>query len=383
MSSSVEVAAGHAKKVIDTATEGLVERRLLVELVVLAAVAREHVLVIGPPGTAKSQAVRAIAEQFGGRYFEYLIGRFTEPTDIFGAIDLARLRAGEVAVQTGGMLPEAEVAFLDEVFLGSNAILNTLLTLLNERKFVRGHTRQKSPLRVCVGASNALPDEPSLEAFADRFLLRAFVEPLPDEMLETLLEAGWNHASPKKKVQRSSLVEIDHLADAALALDMAPVRAPLAEAVRILKEAGVVLGDRRIVKTQKLVAAATVLRGGGTPCTEDLWPLVYCAGTVEEQAIARDVLGPKLKASRNSSLLAAAEDASRSPEARASRIAHDITKLLVQFDGKPPRLAAEALLREVSASFGAESPEVLTAPVQELSAAIEGQPIPSAPEATP
>jgi MoxR-like ATPase len=87
----------------------------------------------------------------GGRYFEYLLGRFTEPSEIFGPIDLRKLREGTVETETADMLPEAEIAFLDEVFLGSTAILNTLLSLLNERTFRRGHTRLQCPLRVCVG----------------------------------------------------------------------------------------------------------------------------------------------------------------------------------------------------------------------------------------
>ena len=375
MTNSNGTAAAHVKQVIESASRGLVERRLLVELVVLAAVAREHVLVIGPPGTAKSQAVRAISRQFGGAYFEYLLGRFTEPTDIFGAVDLAKLRTGEVAVQTAGMLPEAEIVFLDEVFLGSNAILNTLLALLNERKFIRGHTRQASPLRVCVGASNALPEEASLEAFADRFLLRVFVEPLPDEMLETLLEAGWGSSLPEEEKRHGSLVEIDQLARQAQAMDLSGVRVALADSIRSLRAAGVMFGDRRIVKTQKLVAAAAALRGAEAPGSEDLWPLIYCASTAEEQVLAREVLAPKLAQSRNASLLAAAEDASQAPAARAERMAHDIDELMRRFDQKPPRLPAEAILREVSAAFGNDVPPSLIDPVASLSQVIEQQPL--------
>ena len=81
--------------------------------------------------------------------------------------------------------PEAEVAFLDEVFLGSTAILNNLLTLINERRFRRGHTEVQCPLRVAVGASNDLPEDEALAAFADRFLLRFFVQPVPDALLES------------------------------------------------------------------------------------------------------------------------------------------------------------------------------------------------------
>ena len=107
---------------------------------VLCAVAGEHMLVVGAPGTAKSEAIRRIAHELGGSYFEYLLGRFTEPSEIFGPVDLKRLKDGVVDTATAGMLPEADIAFLDEVFLGSTAILNTLLALLNERTFRRGKT---------------------------------------------------------------------------------------------------------------------------------------------------------------------------------------------------------------------------------------------------
>jgi len=161
--------AASLRQAITDAATSLVERETLVELIVLAAVAQEHLLVIGPPGTAKSVAVHRVAETMGGSYFEYLLGRFTEPNEIFGPVDLRKLKEGLVETQTSGMLPEAEIAFLDEIFQGSTAILNTLLGILNEREFRRGHTRIHCPLRVCVGASNALPEDESLAAFADAF----------------------------------------------------------------------------------------------------------------------------------------------------------------------------------------------------------------------
>jgi MoxR-like ATPase len=161
-----KLAAESIRAVVAQACHGLVQRETLVELLVLCPVAREHLLVVGPPGTAKSEAVRRIARGLGGAYFEYLIGRFTEPTEIFGPVNLRRLKEGFVETETAGMLPEAEIAFLDEVFLGSTAILNTLLAILNERTFRRGHTIMNCPLRVCVGASNRLPEDEHLAALA-------------------------------------------------------------------------------------------------------------------------------------------------------------------------------------------------------------------------
>src|SRR2546430_4122974 len=188
--SSPSSAAESVRNAVTEACRGLVQRETLVELVVLCAVAREHLLVIGPPGTAKSEAVRRIARRLGGSYFEYLIGRFTEPTEIFGPVNLRKLKEGLVETETSGMLPEAEIAFLDEVFLGSTAILNTLLGVLNERMFRRGHTIIRCPLRVCAGASNALPVDDALAAFADRFLLRVFVQPVSDAQLEEIGRAS-------------------------------------------------------------------------------------------------------------------------------------------------------------------------------------------------
>src|SRR6185369_15797852 len=114
------------------------------------------------------------------------------PSEIFGPVDLRKLKEGLVETETTGMLPEAEFAFLDEIFQGSTAILNTLLGILNERTFRRGHTQMKCPLRVCIGASNALPNDEVLAAFADRFLVRIFVDPIPDTRLEELLVGGWS-----------------------------------------------------------------------------------------------------------------------------------------------------------------------------------------------
>ncbi|MBN9681012.1 MULTISPECIES: AAA family ATPase [unclassified Corallococcus] len=368
MSVSFEVAAAEVRDALTDASRGLVEREAMVELVALSAVAGEHLLVVGPPGTAKSEAVRRTARGLGGSYFEYLLGRFTEPSEIFGPVDLRKLREGLVETETAGMLPEAEVAFLDEVFLGSTAILNTLLGLLNERTFRRGHTRMQCPLRVCVGASNALPEDDALAAFADRFLARIFVEPVPDPRLEELLEGGaslWVDAAPRV----ASLQSLDVVAQAARRADLGPVRPHLAQALRTLRAAGIALSDRRAVKVQRLVAAASALAGRTTPGVADLWPLVYAVPTKEAQALARDVLRDVLSASENLALPAAALEASAGPLARAQRIAQAGQVLL---ESRPVegdvdavaawRLKLEGVAREMDAGFAPEAlPETLRA----------------------
>jgi MoxR-like ATPase len=362
---------------LDEAAQGLVDRHVLVDLVALAAVAGEHLLVLGPPGTAKSQAVRRVARALGGRYFEYLLGRFTEPSEIVGPIDLRRLRDGIIETQTAGMLPEADVAFLDEVFLGSTAILNTLLAILNERHFRRGATAMAVPLRVCVGAANLLPDDEALAAFADRFLLRCFVAPVADAQLEDLLEGGWkvDHGDGPRA---ASLADIDALAAAARTADLSVVRPRLAEAVRTLRSAGIALSDRRVVKLQRLIAAAAALDGRATPTSADLWPIIYAVPNAEGQAQARDALRTLLEPSASAALGAAAGEASLSSPARAARLIDAAQALLAEHpeDTARPawRLRLESVAREIDAGFAAAARPAALADARAAIVAALGEP---------
>ncbi|HEY2513410.1 MAG TPA: AAA family ATPase [Polyangiaceae bacterium] len=345
------------RRAVAEASRGLVDRAVLAEAVVLAAVAGEHVLVAGAPGTAKSEAVRRIALALGGKFFDYLLGRFTEPQEIFGAVDLQKLREGRVEVDTTGMLPEADVVFLDEVFLGSTAILNTLLSILNERTFRRGHTSVACPLRVCIGACNAIPDEPALAAFADRFLVRVFVEPVPDARLEEMLEASWTlRSSPAQRV--ASVAQLAAVASAARRVDLTAVRGDFARALRLLRAAQITLSDRRAARAQGLVAAAAVLDGRSVATRADLWPLVLVAPTADAQSAARDALRELLAESRSDALPTAVENASAGPAARAARLVAAAEALFAE---RPPdadaagkehwRLRLEAIAREIDAGF--------------------------------
>lgn len=337
------------------ARSGLVDREVLADVVVLCAVAGEHVLVVGPPGTAKSEAIRRVARRLGESYFEYLVGRFTEPNEIFGPIDLRALREGVVQVETANMLPEAEIAFLDEVFLGSTAILNALLGLLNERVYRRGSTEVRSPLRVCVAACNVMPEDPALAAFADRFLARVFVDPVTDDRLEELLEVGWSGDSHRSESRTDSLGEVlDRLTAATRSVDVSGVGVLLATAVRRLRAAGVAISDRRAVRSQRLVAAAAVLDGRTTASAEDLWVLPLIAPTADAQAVATSVLGDLMQGARNRALPHASEALSQGPLARAARLTSVGAELLAELDldaTPDERLRVEAVLREIDATF--------------------------------
>ncbi|TBL80323.1 AAA family ATPase [Paenibacillus thalictri] len=153
--------------------ERFLEREELIRLIMLGAAAGENVLLVGPPGTAKSQLARTVAQLFGGHWFEYLLTRFTTPEELFGPVSLQQLKQDHYVRQTDGFLPGASFAFLDEIFKANSAILNALLSILNERVFYNGRDKQPVPLAFLMAASNELPEEnEQLEALYDRFLLR-------------------------------------------------------------------------------------------------------------------------------------------------------------------------------------------------------------------
>src|SRR5919206_5226780 len=148
------------------------ERRDTIAGALCAVVAGEHVLLLGPPGTAKSALVRAMAQAFGGTYFERLLTKFSTPEELFGPISLKALEQDRYARVVTDKLPEAQFAFVDEVFKANSAILNSLLTAMNERVFHNDGAPLAMPLVSLFGASNELPEGKELEALFDRFLIR-------------------------------------------------------------------------------------------------------------------------------------------------------------------------------------------------------------------
>jgi MoxR-like ATPase len=165
---------------------GLLERDMEVRLMLLAALCGEHLLLLGPPGTAKSELSRRLSSLTGGEYFERLLTRFSVPEELFGPLSIKGLERDEYNRKTEGYLPTAEVAFIDEIFKANSAILNALLTLLNERLFDNGTDRLPVPLLCLVGASNELPESEELDALYDRFLIRKEVNQVSKSQLGEL-----------------------------------------------------------------------------------------------------------------------------------------------------------------------------------------------------
>src|SRR5262249_31462712 len=132
------------------------DKQEVIRLLLVSVAAGEHMLLVGPPGPAKSALVRTFARLIDARYFEYLLTRFTEPNELFGPVDIRAFREGTYTRKTETMLPEAELVFLDEIFKSNSAILNSLLTILNERKFCNVSHLSNVPWLSILRTSNAL-----------------------------------------------------------------------------------------------------------------------------------------------------------------------------------------------------------------------------------
>ncbi len=248
------------------------ERREVIDGAVAAVLAGEHVLLLGPPGTAKSALVRAIAQAFGGSYFERLLTKFSTPEELFGPISLKALEQDRYQRVTAGKLPEAEFAFVDEVFKANSAILNSLLAAMNERLFHNDGTPTQMPLVALFGASNELPEGKELEALFDRFLLRFDVQYLlrPSSFRSVLV-------APEPAI--SSTLAMDELRQAQGDVAGVKVTEKTIEALIAIRDGcraeGIVASDRRWKKTLKVVQATAYLSGETSTTPEDLLVLTH------------------------------------------------------------------------------------------------------------
>ncbi|MBX2803526.1 MAG: AAA family ATPase [Myxococcales bacterium] len=292
--------------------EFFVGRDLEIELATLCACAQEPLLFVGPPGTAKSELVVKFVESLGlpeSDYFEYMLTKFTEPSEILGPIDLERLKEGRFVRRTQGKLPEAKVVFLDEVFKSNSAILNTLLTVLNERKIYQDGQPVPVALLVLFAATNDIPDNSELEAMSDRFVLKVETKPVKDDHFAQLVDAGIANEGQRATGQRpwargsatlTDFLKIKRFMDLTFASagelgadreHWCPrsVFAEMRRVVRALEvEDKVMVSDRKVVKLYKLVRTYAFLRHGGRVTPADLKLLAFTGNRRHELAAVQE-----------------------------------------------------------------------------------------------
>jgi MoxR-like ATPase len=310
----------------------------IIDLLGVCLAAGENLFLLGPPGTAKSAVIQELARRLDGRVFDYLLTRFTEPNELFGPFDIRRLREGELVTNTEGMLPEAALIFLDELFNANSAILNGLLTVLNERVFRRGRETRSLPTLMVVGASNRLPEDEALGALFDRFLVRVRCDNVPAEQLQNVLAAGWQLDTQRDTPRPTMTVEeIRQLQSRLRDIDLSAVRGPLGELVQRLRHAGLTVSDRRAVKLQRLIAASALLCGRMKAQVSDLWVVRHIWDTEEQvevlNALVTDALKRAGAESQPDSHPRSRGDAGPDPE----NIARDLDRMAVRLevDGLP------------------------------------------------
>jgi MoxR-like ATPase len=237
---------------------GFVARREEIRGLLWATLSGQHILFLGPPGNAKTQLVTTYSEYLSAARFSWLLTKFSTPDEIFGPVDIASMKSGVFKRIITDKLPTAEVAFLDEVFKGNSPILNSMLSVLQERVFFNNGVPIKCPLIFAVGASNELPDkDEGLSALYDRFLIRFNTGYLEQaEQIEELLTlpAFSRHVDP---LEREDLVLAQQTVK-----DM-PLSDEGKESLmllwQMLREEGIIVSDRRLKQALQVMAAESYL----------------------------------------------------------------------------------------------------------------------------
>ena len=288
-----------------------VDKQDIIDLMVVAAIAQEPLLIVGPPGTAKSDLVLKFKDALGlgeGDYFEYMLTRFTEPSEIIGAIDIKELRDGRYIRRKAGKLPTARLVFLDEIFKSNSAILNILLTIINEKKFYQDGTPEPVPLRILFAATNEVPEQGELAALKDRFVLKIQSQSVQEKHFQELIDSGLASEAYKGLNQKPWVeghCNLDDLLKANRYLTLLFARKQsnargedqndrdvffpteifqlFQRLVKTLtREDQIFISDRKLVKLYKLFRVRAWLLSGGTVSKDDLKLLAYLGESHQE-----------------------------------------------------------------------------------------------------
>lgn len=331
-------------EVIAPMKKAFIAKDEIIDLLGVALVAGENIFLHGPPGTAKSALVHDLCRRLHGRSFDYLLTRFTEPSELFGPFDIRRLREGDLVTNTEGMLPEASLVFLDELLNANSAILNSLLMALNERVFRRGRETRSLPVVSFIGASNHLPEDDALRALFDRFILRVRSDNVPSAQLDAVLASGWQlqHRTPIDSTLSFDDLRSLHALHASVKLS--EITQPLTDLITRIRATGMTVSDRRAVRLQRVIAGSALLCGRMEARVSDLWVLKHIWDTEEQQEPLRGIV--------QSFIDAVKESPGDHPRARSAgepdpeALARDLESIEQQMSGAPSDASAIAQTRD-------------------------------------
>ena len=274
------------EKNLEILNNGLVGKEKVMKLGLLSILSGENMILVGPPGTAKSEISRRLREilaDFGSEtYFEYLFTKFTTPEEIFGPLSIKQLQNDKFERNTEGYMPSSRIVFLDEIFKANSSILNTLLTILNERVFHNGLKREKTPLISLIGASNELPFEnDELTALYDRFLIRVVVGYVSDDEIEELLDIKETEMEIPAEIKftESDLNEIRNESEkvrvtSGIKRTVIQIRQDYNKI--FAEDNHEIISDRKLVKMVKLLKISAYLNGRDKVDFSDLMLLTNC-----------------------------------------------------------------------------------------------------------
>jgi len=271
------------------------ERTPVIDGLLAAVITKQNAFLFGLPGTGKSELVRAVSNGFtGSSFFGYLLSPTTDPSELFGPVAVSKLLKDEYSRDVQGYLPTAHIAFLDELFRGSSAVLNSLLTILNERTFNNGKEVLTTPIQSIVAATNSFPQEEALQAFCDRFLFRPTVDLLKAPTSKRRLDAWALGIEPRPVVESNlSYTDLGKLQEEAVLI--APSDEFLdsfAQVFEMLATRGITVSDRRRVQILKFMRGWALVQGDDKLYPEHLHDslihIVY--QTPDDVAVIREVL---------------------------------------------------------------------------------------------